>query len=73
MEKAMIGTKDTMPEEQVVEYARIMQGPDPKKSTKCYHSIEAHNFHIKRYGHCVYCDLGYGEPVPKKLIEELMK
>jgi hypothetical protein len=23
-----------------------------------FHSIERHNWHIDRYGHCLYCDLG---------------
>ena len=37
-----------------------------------FHSIEAHNFHIRRYGHCLYCDSG-SKPVHKSLIVEGVK
>jgi len=33
------------------------------------HSVENHNFHIKRYGFCVYCNLG-SRPVPKAMMVE---
>lgn len=42
----------------------------PKKSK--YHTLEDHNFHIRRYGRCVYCRLG-SKPVPKSVILENMK
>lgn len=34
-----------------------------------YHTIENHNYHIGRYGRCVYCMLG-SVPVPKCVIVE---
>jgi len=37
-----------------------------------FHTIEAHNFHIKRYGRCLYCDNG-SEPVHKSIIQESLK
>ena len=35
----------------------------------CFHSIEAHNFHIRRYGFCLYCKQG-SVAVPKCIVEE---
>ena len=35
-----------------------------------FHTIEAHNFHIKRYGRCLYCESG-SKPVHKTIIAEM--
>ena len=34
-----------------------------------FHSIESHNFHIRRYGKCLYCNAG-SVAVPKCVVEE---
>ena len=34
-----------------------------------FHSIGTHNWHINRYGHCLYCDLG-SKPVQHTLIKK---
>jgi hypothetical protein len=41
-------------------------------TSKMYHTFECHNFHIKRYHHCPYCDCG-SIPKHKKEIEEMTK
>jgi hypothetical protein len=38
-------------------------------NTKQYHTIETHDFHIKRYKHCPYCELG-SKAVPKAEIKK---
>lgn len=40
-----------------------------KKSVNGFHSLECHNFHIRRYGHCLYCEQG-SVPCEKSLIVE---
>jgi len=41
-----------------------------KNNIPKYHSLEEHNWHIKRYKHCLYCEQG-SEPAPKVMLEEL--
>jgi len=36
------------------------------------HSLEVHNYHIKRYGRCLYCAFG-SKPVPKAMIVDGIK
>ena len=41
----------------------------PDKPVGCpSHSIESHNFHIRRFGKCLYCNAG-SVAVPKCMIE----
>jgi len=40
-----------------------------KKCCNGLHSLEAHNFHIRRYGRCLYCEAG-SVPVHKSVIVE---
>ena len=36
------------------------------------HKVEDHNYHIRRFGRCPYCEAG-SEPVPKDLIISLLE
>jgi len=46
---------------------------EKKINFKCeLHSLENHNFFIKRYGKCPYCDSG-SKPVHKSIIAEKYK
>jgi len=48
----------------------VISDNKPEKPIGCrFHSIETHNFHIKRYGKCLYCNAG-SVAVPKVIIEE---
>ena len=40
----------------------------PTKMMK-YHTYENHNYHINKYGRCLYCEQG-SKYVQKKLLEE---
>lgn len=53
----------------MVDFVRML-GNNKVKTEKCrFHSIEAHNFHIRRFGRCLYCDMG-SRVVHKSLIKE---
>lgn len=72
--KFIIGTKENISEQEVVQVAKIVQGKEPKILRQALHSVATHNFHIRKYGRCMYCEfLGYGDPVPKAVILEKLR
>ena len=54
----------------VKEYKTVVCVPEHNNSVM--HSIETHNFHIRRYGSCLYCRNG-SKPVPKVMITEKVR
>lgn len=61
----LIFPKGHIEEEQVQILAGIAQEPLRCKR----HSIETHNYHMRRYHCCLYCMMG-SEPVPKAMLDE---
>ena len=40
---------------------------------KRVHTREAHEYHMKRWGHCVYCDNGYVVGTREEIVEAVDK
>lgn len=60
----LVWNKDCITEQQLIEVN------DLANNTPKYHSLNTHNWHIKRYGKCMYCELG-SKAVPQAAINSL--
>ena len=56
----------------MVEYVRMLGNNRVKTECSKFHSIESHNYWIKRNGKCPYCMNG-SKPVHKSIIQESLK